>query len=86
MAQQVKNLTSTHEDAGSIPDLTQWIKGSGIALSCSIGCRCSSDLALLWLWYRPAATAPIRHLAWEFPYTMGADLERQKKKKLLHIL
>ena len=72
------NLTSILEDAGSIPGLTQWVKGSGIALSCGIGCRCSSDLALLCLWCRPVATALIRPLAWEPPYATGAALKRQK--------
>ena len=53
-------------------------------MSCGIGRRCGSDLVLLWLWCRPAATALIGPLAWEPPCAMGATLEkakRQKKKK-----
>ena len=33
------------------------------------------------LWCRPVATDPIRPLAWEPPYAMGAALEKTKKKK-----
>ena len=36
---------------------------------------------MLWLWYRPEATAPTGPLAWEPPYARGAALKRQKKKK-----
>ena len=54
---------------------------SGVAMSCGIGRRHGSDLALLWLCSRPAATAPIRTLAWEPPYAVGAALKRQKKKR-----
>ena len=53
-------------------------------MSCGVGHRRGSDPTLLWLWYRPAATAPIRPLAWEPPYATGAAQEmarRQKKKK-----
>ena len=50
-------------------------------MSCGVGCRLSSDPALLWLWYRPAAASLIRSLAWELPYAVGAALKSKKKKK-----
>ena len=46
-----------------------------------MGCRRGSDPALLWLWRRLAAAAPIRPLAWELPYAVGAALKKKKKKK-----
>ena len=47
-------------------------------MSCGVGDRLSSDLALLWLRHRPAAVAPITPLPWEPPYAAGAALKRQK--------
>ena len=67
------NPTSIHEDAGSIPDLTQWAWGSSVAVS-------SLDPTLLWLWHR-WAVAPIQPLAWELRYAAGVALKRKKKKK-----
>ena len=55
-------------------------------MSCGVGYRHGSDPTLMWLWYRPAAAAPIRPLAWEPPYAARAAQEmakRQKKKKVL---
>ena len=49
-------------------------------MSCGVGRRCGLDPTLLWLWYRPAAIAPIQPLAWELQYAKGAAIKRQKKK------
>lgn len=49
-------------------------------MSYGVGRRRGLDLALLWLWYRPAAVALIRPLPWEPPYAQGAALKRQKTK------
>ncbi len=44
------------------------------------GHRDGSDLALLWLWRRLAAVAPIRPLAWELPCAVGVALAKAKRK------
>ena len=79
MVQWLTNPTKNHEVVGSVPDLAQWVKGSGIAVSCGVGRRCGSDLALPWLWCRPASAALIRPLAWELPYASGAAIKEKRK-------
>ena len=49
VAQQVKNLTSTHKDVGSILGLAQWVKsqmqlGSCVAMAVEEAGSCSCDL------------------------------------------
>ena len=48
-------------------------------MSYGVGRRHSLDLALLWLWPRPATVAWIQPLAWESQYAVGVALKRQKK-------
>ena len=56
-------------------------------MGCGVGRRRGMDLALLRLWSRPAATAPIGPLAWEPPCADGLGLKRQKinKNKLIKL-
>ena len=63
-----------HEDVGSIP---------GLAVSCGVDQRSGSNPELLWLWRRPAATAPTGPLALEFPYAAGMALKGTKKQKVI---
>ena len=74
------NPTSNHEVVGSIPGLTHWAKDLMLPVSSAVGCRCCSDPAWLWLWYRLAAVAPLRPLAWERPPATGEAPQSKKTK------
>ena len=50
-------------------------------MSCGVGCRRGSDPALLWLWCRPVATAPIQPLPWEPLCAVGVAQEMAKKEE-----
>ena len=77
LTQWLTNPTGNHEVVGSIPGLAQWV----IAMSGGVGHRRSSDLVLLWLWHRLAATALIRPLAWEASICRRSGSRKGKKTK-----
>ena len=49
-------------------------------MSCGVGRRQFLDLALLWLWCRLVAVAPIQPLARESPCAMGVALKKGEIK------
>ena len=76
VAQWVKNPTQCPWGCRFNPWSHSEGQVSGIATSCSVGLRHTSNMELLWLWHRPAA-APIQPLAWVLPYASGAALKRK---------
>ena len=45
-------------------------------MSCGVGCRCSSDMVLPWLWCRLAAVVSS---SWKLPYATGVALKSKNK-------
>ena len=72
------NLTSIHEDAGSIPGLAQQVR---IQPCCGLWCRSQmwlrSGVAMVVVQAGGYKTAPIQPLAWKPPYALDAAVKRQ---------
>ena len=70
----VINPTSNHEDTGSIPGPAWWVKGSGVAVNCGVGCK--SDIAVTVV---QASSCSSDSTLAELAYAVGMALKRQKK-------
>ena len=81
MVQGVRDPTSIHEDVCSISGLTQWVKDQTFLQAAVQIAELRFSWGLVLRWHRPAAAAPIVHLAWDLPYAAGAAVKRPKKKR-----
>ena len=61
-----------------VPFMFQWLMNSN---SIPGPTKWFNDHALLWLWYRLAAIAPLGPLAWEPPHDMGVALKGKNNQK-----
>ena len=52
-----------------------------MAMSCDVGCRRGSDLSLLWLWCRLAASAPFDPSPENFHMLQVQSLKKRKRKR-----
>ena len=95
---QVVRIFNLKSDLGVLSGLRTWLVSmrmcvqplalpSGLRIWCcrKLQCRYSSDLALLWLWWRPAAAVLIQPLACELPYATDSALKRKYRKKILFL-
>ena len=80
VAQWLTIWTRIYEDAGrSLASFS----GLGIQRCCDrgVGCRCSSDPELLWLWCRLAAIAPIPQPGTPICHRFGPKKQKNKNKQ-----
>ena len=57
------------------PTLAHWVKDPALPQAVA---DADEILVLLWLWHRPAAEAPIPHLAQEIPYAAGVAIKKKR--------
>ena len=74
------NLNSIHEDAVSIPGLTQWLR---IQCCCELWYRSQTQLVshVAVALAQACSYSSDSILAWELPYAMGEALKDKKRKK-----